>query len=195
MRVLVVVCHPDPDSFTRSLAAVSLAALRRAGHEIRVTDLYAEGFDPVMNRQERAGYHTPGDNEIPVASHLADLRWCEAVLFHYPTWWFGLPAMLKGWLDRVLVPHATFTMPTETRPMGPALTHIRRVSVVTTAGAPWVHSKLMGEPGRRTLLRGFRGLCQPRCRTDYLALYRIDSADEARRAAFLARVEGLATRF
>ncbi|WP_226574792.1 NAD(P)H-dependent oxidoreductase [Acuticoccus sediminis] len=195
MRVLVVVCHPNPESFTQHLAATSIAALGRAGHEVRVTDLYAEGFDPVMDRTERLGYHTPGDNEAPVAPHLANLRWCEAVVFHYPTWWFGLPAMLKGWLDRVLVPHATFALPTATEPMRGTLQHIRRLSVVTTAGAPFLYSKLVGEPGRRTLLRGMRALCHRRCRTDYVALHRIDSASDADRAALVRRVERLIAGF
>ncbi len=144
-----------------------------------------------MDRDERRGYHTPGDNEIPVAEHLANLRWCEAVLFHYPTWWFGLPAMLKGWLDRVLVPHATFALPTATEPMRGGLKNIRRVSIITTAGAPLLHSKFIGEPGRRTILRGVRALCARRCRTDYLVLYRIDTADAAKRAAFIARAQQL----
>ncbi|UOM35841.1 NAD(P)H-dependent oxidoreductase [Acuticoccus sp. I52.16.1] len=195
MRVLVVVCHPDPESFTQHLAATSLAALARAGHDVRHTDLYAEGFDPVMSRQERLGYHTPGDNEIPIAGHLADLRWCEAVLFHYPTWWFGLPAMLKGWLDRVLVPYATFALPTATEPMRGTLENIRRLSIVTTAGAPTLYSKLVGEPGRRTILRGMRALCHRRCRTDYVALHRIDSADAATCARFVTRVEALIARY
>ncbi|WP_075222535.1 NAD(P)H-dependent oxidoreductase [Acuticoccus yangtzensis] len=196
-RVLIVLCHPNPESLTHHLAAKSRAALEAAGHEVRVVDLYADGFDPVMSREERAGYHAPGDNEIPVAEHLAHLRWCEGVLFHYPTWWFGLPAMLKGWLDRVLVPHATFEMPTESKPMqgGRGLGHIRRVAVVTTAGAPLVYSKLIGEPGRRTLLRGFRALCHPRCRTSYDALHRIDTATPERRAAFAARIARRAAQF
>ncbi|WP_227651267.1 NAD(P)H-dependent oxidoreductase, partial [Klebsiella pneumoniae] len=65
---------------------------------MRVLDLHAEGFDPVMSVEERRAYHTPGINEQPVAGHLQALRWCEALLFVYPTWWYGLPAMLKGWL-------------------------------------------------------------------------------------------------
>jgi NAD(P)H dehydrogenase (quinone) len=189
MRVLLVYCHPCEESFGRALRDAALTALKTAGHEVRLADLYAEGFEPVMSAAERRNYHTEVANEHPVADHLENLRWAEALVFVYPTWWFGLPAMLKGWLDRVFVPHATFTMPTADTPIQPRLTHIRRVVVVTTCGASWLISKLMGEPGRKTLLRGIRRLCHPWCRTRYLALYLMDSSTQDRRAAFIAKVE------
>jgi putative NADPH-quinone reductase len=188
MNVLVVHAHPDPESLSRALRDAAVATLEAAGHDVRVTDLYAEGFDPAMDRAERAGYHTPGENERPVAAHLANLRWAEAVVFVYPTWWFGLPAILKGWLDRVLVPHATFTLPAETKPIRPLLSNIRWVIVVTTCGAPWWFSKFVGEPGRKTLLRAFRLICHRRCKTRYIALHRIDTRSERERTAFVDRV-------
>ena len=87
MRVLVVHCHPVPDSFCAAVRDRAVATLHLNGHETRVRDLYALGFDPVMGREERFGYHDKGANEAPVADHLADLRWCEGILFVYPTWW------------------------------------------------------------------------------------------------------------
>ncbi|WP_108663421.1 NAD(P)H-dependent oxidoreductase [Acuticoccus kandeliae] len=194
MRALVVYCHPNPDSFSAHIRDVIVTTLVESGHEAQVIDLYDEAFDPVMGLDERLGYHTPVENEIPVAEHLARIRWCEGVIFIYPTWWFGLPAMLKGWLDRVLIPHATFTMPTESRPMQRQLTNIRTVAVFTTCGAPWWQSKLIGEPGRRTLLRGFRAICNPICRTHYAALYKIDSSSQDRRTRHVGKVREIITR-
>ena len=101
MRVLPVVCHPDPESFTAAVRAAVGRGLARDGHEVRVADLYAEGFDPVLRRDERRGYHTAGTNELPVAAELERLRWAEALVFVYPTCWYAQPAMLKGWLERV----------------------------------------------------------------------------------------------
>lgn len=194
MRVLVVYAHPCGESFNAAVRDRLVAALGEAGNEVQVADLYAEDFDPVMGADERRGYHTRGDNEAPVGAELERLRWCEALVFVYPTWWFGPPAILKGWLDRVFVPHATFTMPTETeRPSG-QLTNIVEIAVVTTCGATWLVSKLVGEPGRRTILRGIGGLCAPGGRRRYLALYRMDTVSRGRRAHFLQRVESLARR-
>src|SRR5262249_53562891 len=100
MRILLVYCHPCGESFVAAVRDAAVAGLEAAGHEVRIGDLYAIGFDPVMSAEERRGYHEPGSNEKPVAEHLAMLRWCEGLVFVYPTWWYGPPAMLKGWLDR-----------------------------------------------------------------------------------------------
>jgi len=189
MRILLVKCHPCPSSYGAALAARAEATLAAAGHELRVTDLYAAGFDPVMGEAEWRDYHDEALNRIPVADHVADLTWAEALVFVYPTWWFGLPAMLKGYLDRVWVPHVTFEIPTATSPMRPRMQHIRKIAVVTTCGASWFVSKMMGEPGRKTILRGIRALCAPRCRTRYLAHYDMDSSTAQSRARFLDRVE------
>jgi putative NADPH-quinone reductase len=189
MNVLVVYCHPCPESFTAAVRDVALGALREAGHSVRLLDLYASGFNPVMSAEERRGYHERGVNEIPVAEQIAELRWCEALVFIYPTWWYGQPAMLKGWLERVWIPHATFTMPENGKPIGRVLTNIRAITVVSTLGSPWWWWTLvMGEPGRRVLLRGFRPLVHPSCRTDWVALHNMDSATDKQRARFLERV-------
>jgi NAD(P)H dehydrogenase (quinone) len=189
MNVLVVYCHPCPESFTAAVRDTALAALRQAGHEVRLVDLYASGFDPVMSTAERRGYHEAGFNEIPVAEQLAELRWCEALVFVYPTWWYGQPAMLKGWLERVWVPHATFTMPAPGKPIGRVLTNIRAITVVSTLGSPWWWwTFVMGAPGRRILLRGFRPLVHPSCRTEWVALHGMDTTSAADRDRFLARV-------
>ena len=113
VKLLVVYCHPVPDSFSAVLRDTVVESAEGRGHEVRVIDLYAEAFDPVMSEQERLGYHTAGTNEVPVRAHLERLRWCTGLIFVYPTWWYGQPAMLKGWIDRVWVPHATFTLPTD----------------------------------------------------------------------------------
>ena len=189
MRVLVVHCHPCEESFGAALRDGVLEGLRAGGHEVRLLDLYADGFDPVMDADERRGYHTPGENEAPVRDHLASLRWCEGLVFVYPTWWYAQPAMLKGRLDRVWVPHATFTMPQGSGPIGRVLTNIRVIAVVTTLGSPWWWWTLvMGAPGRRILLRGFRPLVAPRCRTRWIALHKMDTASLATRQRFLTRV-------
>ena len=188
MRVLVVYCHPCEESFNAALRDAALEALRQAGHETRLLDLYAMGFQPVIGAQERRDYHTPGLNEEGVAEHLAALRWCEGLIFIYPTWWYGQPAMLKGWLDRVWVPHATFSMPEGNKPIGRVLTNIRLIGAISTLGSPKWWWWLMGAPGRRILLTGLSVLCAPRCRTFWLGLHRMDGSSAAEREAFLARV-------
>jgi putative NADPH-quinone reductase len=194
VRVLVVYAHPCPESFNAAIRDRTLDALARAGHETRLLDLYAMGFDPVVGAQERRDYHTPGENERPVAEHLEALRWAEGLVFVYPTWWYGPPAMLKGWLDRVWIPHATFGMPQKGKPISRVLTDIRVIGAVSTLGSPLWWWWIMGAPGRRTLLTGLGVLCAPRCRTFWLAHHEMDSSTPASRARFLERVERRMTR-
>ena len=188
MNILVVYSHPVPESFNAAIRDATIEALGKAGHTVRLLDLYAEEFDPIMCCDERRAYHTRGENEVRVADHLALLREAEGLVFVYPTWWYGLPAMLKGWLDRVWVPHVTFTMPEDGQPIRPLMTHIRFLGVITTCGAPWWWSKFVGEPGRRTILRGIRALCAKRCRTLWMAHYKMDSSTAESREAYLERL-------
>jgi len=190
MRILLIFCHPSPESFGTAVRDAALRGLATGGHEVRQLDLYAMGFDPLMSAQEWRSYHTPGENEKPVAEHLALLRWCEGLVFVYPTWWYGPPAMLKGWLERVWVPHATFTMPEEGKAIGPVLTHIRLIVAVSTLGSPWWWwTMIMKEPGRHIVLRGLKALCAPRCRTQWIALHKLDTIGERQRRNFLVKVE------
>ncbi|TVQ58090.1 MAG: flavodoxin family protein [Rhodobacteraceae bacterium] len=194
MRVLVVHSHPDPESFNAALCAATVAALEKAGHEVRLIDLYAEGFDPVLSREDWRGYENPETNGAAVADHVERLRWAEALVFVYPTWWYGLPAMLKGWLDRVWLPGVTFSLPRD-GDIRPLLTGVRKLGVVTTCGASWWLTQIVGAPGRNLLLRGCRFLMARRCRTVFLAHYSMDASTPGTRAAFLAKVERAMARF
>jgi NAD(P)H dehydrogenase (quinone) len=188
VRMLVVYCHPCQESFNAAVKDTAIAALDQAGHETRLLDLYAMRFDPVLSAGERRDYHTPGENERGIAEHLEHLRWCEGLIFVYPTWWYGPPAMLKGWLDRVWVPHATFGMPQKNKPISRVLTNIRLIGAISTLGSPKWWWWIMGAPGRRMLLTGLSVLCAPRCKTFWLGLHEMDSQDQARRTAYLLRV-------
>ncbi len=115
MRTLVVYCHPDPQSFTAAVRDRAVSTLRRSGHDVRVTDLYAEGFDPLFSAEERQRHLEPGPDPS-VAHHAADLQWCERLVLIYPTWWSGQPAMLKGWIDRVWVRDVAWDLPAGVEP-------------------------------------------------------------------------------
>ena len=189
MRALVVYCHPGEGSFTAAVRDCVLARLAAAGAEVRLADLYAQGFQPVLSEGEWTGYLDAPANCAPVAGAVEGLRWCDTLIFVYPTWWYGLPAMLKGWLDRVMLPEVAFLMPDGTnRTIRPGLQNVTRLGVFTTCGASWWLTALVGAPGKRTLLRGVGLLCHPRRRTAYAAHYLMDSSTAASRARHLAKV-------
>lgn len=100
MRVLCVFCHPRRQSFTGSLLEGFAAGLAEAGHEAEIADLYREGFDPVLGEDDFAqfdGGEMPGD----VLAEQVRYERCDALVLIFPLWWYGMPALLKGWLDRV----------------------------------------------------------------------------------------------
>lgn len=189
MRVLVIYCHPVPESFCAAVKDTIVAGLNGAGHDTQLIDLYAEGFDPVMPHNERRSYNEKGGHTHPYPAHADHLKWAEAMVFVYPTWWYGLPAMLKGWLDRVWTPDITFEMPEGNGPIQPKMTHVRKLGIITTCGAPRWWSYMVGHPGVRTLSRGMRALFHKRCRTVFLAHYLMDVSTDESRKAFLKRVD------
>jgi putative NADPH-quinone reductase len=194
MRVLVVYCHPVEESFCAALREAAVGTLEGRGDEVRLIDLYAEKFDPVMDRKERLAYHVGPPQDPALAAHIDALNWAEAIVFIYPTWWYGLPAMLKGWLDRVWAMGVVFDL----APDGGIVSrvrHIRKIGVVTSCGATRLLSFVMGQPGRKTILRGIRSICALRTRTLYLAHYDMDNATPESRAAFLAKVRSRLKRF
>jgi len=184
MRILAIHAHPTKDSFNADLHRAVIARL--AGqHEIDNCDLYAERFDPVIGPDDFRAYM---DEKVPAAiePHAERLRAAGALLFMFPTWNYGLPAILKGYLDRVWRPGVSFELRNH-RPH-PILRHITHLAVVTTYGSPWAYNKLfMFEPNKRVFMRGLGGLLAPRLRKLWLAQYSEDRITDAERRAFLAR--------
>lgn len=188
MRVLVVYCHPNPASLVAAARDRALAGLERAGHEVRLTDLYADDFEPAMSAAERRTHAEPG--VLPqLRSYADDLAWAQALVLVYPTWWSGQPAMLKGWIDRVWVAGAAWELRPGGNVLKPLLSNVRRIVVVTTHGSSKLLNSLQGEPGKRTATRSIRTMCSKRTRTTWCSLYGLDSASESLRQAFLDRVE------
>ncbi len=195
MRALVVYCHPKETSFTAAVRDVVLDRLEAAGAEVRLRDLYAEGFDPRLTASDLDCYEDESRNCDLVRSEVDDIRWCDTLIFVYPTWWYGLPAVLKGWLDRVLVPGIAFLMPEPGGTIRPGLTHITRLGVFTTCGASWWLTRFVGAPGRRTISRGVGLLCAKGHKRAFAAHYLMDSSSEASRKAHLEKVARKMDRF
>lgn len=195
MRVLVLYAHPLADSFAAALHRAIAVTLQRGGHEVDDCDLYAEGFDPVLTAAERRAYNTLTPDLSGVAEHVARLRAADALVLCFPTWWYGMPAILKGYFDRVWAKDVAFTLPEGGGLIRPALNNIKKIWVVTTYGSPWWLIRLvLRDPVRAVILGGLGRLCA-RGERRWLALYNIDGATPARCAAFLARVERAFARF
>jgi NAD(P)H dehydrogenase (quinone) len=169
-NVLVIHCHPNPKSFSTSISNTVVESLRESGHTVRLRRLYlhddksecymGKTFDPALSYEEREQYNHENNSVLRLTEQglkncpavlpdiieaVADLRWCDSLVFVYPTWWFNFPAVLKGFFDRVFLPGVSFALPaTELNNSGAKspvtglvalLPNITKIGVVTTYGA------------------------------------------------------------
>jgi NAD(P)H dehydrogenase (quinone) len=124
MNTLIVFANPEPDSFNGRMKSVAVETLKSLGHQTEVCDLYAERFDPVegpqhypsrahvkrfnaMTEQHFAATHESVNGDV--RAMIEKLDWAELVILQFPVWWYSVPAILKGWLDRVLVYGSVYT--------------------------------------------------------------------------------------
>lgn len=186
MRVLMIYAHPREDSLAAALRDAARAGLEAAGHVVEVRDLYAEGFNPALSAEERGRYHDVSANLEGIEDHVASLRAADALLLVHPTWWYGMPAMIKGWFDRIWSPGVAFKLGEGA--IEPLLTNIRRIGVVTTYGSPTWLLWYIGRIDRKLIGRGIRRLCARDCKVEWLTLTRMDQRTRPECEAFVAKV-------
>ena len=193
MQVLYLYCHPLPESFHAAIRARALAGLAAAGHPVDLLDLYAEKFDPVLSEEARRHHHDTRRNQAGLEGYIARLRRADALVVQFPIWCFGMPAMLKGFFDRMIIPGVAFDLsdPTRARPM---LQNFKHITGIVTYGRPRWTAIAMGDPPRRIVTRYLRWFAAARARVDYHALYHMNVASAARRKAFLDKIEAAMAR-
>ena len=123
MNVLIVHAHPEPQSFTTAMKDLAVQELSNAGHQVEVSDLYAMNFNPVASATDFGSRKNPDylvyaleqrinyENQTiapDIAAEIAKLVAADLVIFSFPLYWFSVPAILKGWIDRVLVSGLTY---------------------------------------------------------------------------------------
>lgn len=191
-RYLVVYAHPRPDSLAAALRDAVLDGLREAGHEADLADLYADRFDPVLTTAERGAYFEPGYTPSPeIAAYGERLRAADGIVLVFPQWWFNMPAILKGFIDRVFAPGIAFRHNPDGGRLIPLLENLKTVHVVTTTGSPrWVTELYMRNPVRRQIKAGIAAFCGRNVAFRMLSLYALDKTSREKCAAFIARVRG-----
>jgi putative NADPH-quinone reductase len=194
MRVHYLYCHPQTTSFHAAIRTRALARLAAAHHEVDLLDLYADKFDPVMWEEERRDYHDTSRNQVRLADYIARLRAADALIVQFPVWSFGMPAMLKGYFDRIMMPGVAFDLsdPARSRPL---LGNLRRIAGIATYGRPRIRALAVGDPPRKMVKRYLPWFANWRARVDYHALYHMNVATDAERAAFIDKVERAMSRF
>jgi NAD(P)H dehydrogenase (quinone) len=123
MNVLIIYAHPEPNSFNGAMKDMAVTVLSGAGHRVQVSDLYAMKFNPsggpvdFMEREDASRFHYQREQMYAhknslftpeLRAEIEKLLWADFVIFQFPLWWFSLPAILKGWVDRVFAMGVTY---------------------------------------------------------------------------------------
>lgn len=157
MKVLIVFTHPNANSFNHALLEKIRAGLEQSGHQVKVKDLYQEGFNPVLSSDDLSQLH---QGTIPdrIAAEQAHLLWAEGLIFIYPLWWFTPPAMLKGWFDVVLSNGIAFEYSSDG---AKGLLKHKKALVMITAGATadWFQQNDALEISYRPITDGTLAFC------------------------------------
>jgi putative NADPH-quinone reductase len=187
MNIVVVLGHPSADSYCAAIFDRITRALElQPSHNVTAIRLADEQFATAMSTAEREAYETatPLIND-QTKRHAEVLLQADALIFVYPTWWSGLPAQLKGWLERVFVLGVAFRF-NERGKIRPNLQNVRHIIGVSTYGSPWRYVKLINDNGRRTLTRAIRMSTGLRARSMWCGLYALDTCTQQQREKFIA---------
>lgn len=177
MNVLIVNAF-DPTSDDHALVDTAVATLEENGHEVGHRQLVGGPYEAFMSPEERSAYH--GDEPLISPETIEDahaLKAADALVFCYPTTTFTIPAVLKSWLERVLVPGVAFVFDEQER-VRPGMENIRRLGAITTTPHSSVATARAHDAGRRTLMWNIRLSCHRLARRTFVSLPVGSGADD-----------------
>jgi len=130
MKVLVVYAHPNPESFNHAVLERFVEGLQSKNHEVEILDLYAQGFNPLLSAADLASLQA-GETPADIKAQQDKVARAEGLAFIFPIWWSSLPAILKGWIDRVFSLGFAYAF-TDEGPVG--LLKQQKALLITTSG-------------------------------------------------------------
>lgn len=196
MKCLVVIAHPLQKSLCHALEGTVVAALEESGHSVIVQNLYEENFNACLTVNERQTYYSEIYDKESISKEIQWLTSAELLVLVFPTWWFGFPAILKGWFDRVWAPGVAYDHAPDFGPIKPRLSNLRSTIAVTTLGAQWwVDLFIMGRPVRKVLKRAILGACAPSSQFKMVSLYGAERLDDKTVTGFCSKVRQIIMRF
>ncbi|HOW77517.1 MAG TPA: NAD(P)H-dependent oxidoreductase [Candidatus Competibacteraceae bacterium] len=192
MNVLIIYAHPNPRSFNQAILETVDATLRERGHATRIHDLYQMQFRAVLDGEDLL--RNWRDDWTPDTRREQDaVQWAQGLVLIYPIWWFGPPAILKGWIDRVFTRKFAFDFGPDG--MKGLLTHERALILNTLGGDEATYQQeRWDELLARPIAEGVLGACGVR-NVVHRAFYQVPSVTHAERQAMLEEVRALAAVF
>ncbi|MGE3770250.1 MAG: NAD(P)H-dependent oxidoreductase [Bdellovibrionales bacterium] len=184
-KTLIIYAHPNPQSFNHAIAETAERILREAGNDVRTRDLYALKFNPVLSGDDFTSYKNGG---LPdVREEHEHILWADQLLFTYPIWWFGRPAILQGYIDRVFNRGFAFDIK-DGAPVG-LLKHKRALVFQTTGQAVDAYKPTgLDDAIHKPMIEGtlqFCGIKDARIKT----FYAVPAVNDGTRQEMLGEVE------
>lgn len=193
MRILVVFAHPTRTSFCGSILSAVLEEITSAGHDIDLLDLYADNFDPALREEEWLSYENLAGPAIQ--TYVDQLRRSAGLIWIFPTWNYGLPAILKGYVDRVWKPNVAFSIDSARRVHFGQFGNLKFFIVATTFGSSWLINALSGNPGKRVVANCLRRHFSRSSGFAWLAMYNLDKPRLHNMERYLAKVRRITRAF
>lgn len=188
MRVLLIYAHPLADSLNSQIKSVVEEGLAIAGHDVDLIDLYADGFNPVLSIQERGTYFANQFERQDLAAEYAKrLMACDGLIFIFPTWSMGPPAIISGFFDRVFGPDVSFRLDDEGT-LHPNLTHITKAAAIVTYGRERPILWWFGDAPRRMMKRWLKWFLAPGARILFFGHYGLHKPRKSATKRFLKKV-------
>lgn len=196
MQSTLIIAHPYSGSFNHVLFELVRSTLEQQGREVKLIDLYRDGFIPQLSAEELRVYNRPEILDPLVKRYQAILKETEELVLVFPIWWYEAPAMMKGFIDKVMTPGFAF----DECPSGliGKLNHIRRTTVITTSEVETAFMRTqVGNPIETSLMKTTLDICGIRGDVLWLNCEHIASGSEVERQDFMAkvksRIEGICT--
>lgn len=194
MKVAIVYNHPYSKSFCHAILQSVRAGIGRAGHEADVINLDEEGFNPVMTAADLKAFVMQRPVDSQVLAYQERLKTADHLVFIFPIWWELMPAMTKGFIDKVIFPGLAYTQEKNRVSMKPLLTNIKSVTVISTMNTPsWLYRILFGNAIRKALMVGTFWKIGFKNRK-WINLTQVKSASPAKRKKWLRNMETLFTK-
>ena len=161
MKTLIVYYHPHEGSFCSAVRDAVTDGLHAGGHECKIIDLDKDGFDPVMHQKDLAAFVRAGRGEESgladvdplVIRYMKKMRWAEHIVMIFPIWWMTLPAMMKGFVDKVIFPGIVYRM--ENGRLVSQLQDLKQITIITTMNTPAdVYKEQFGNSIEGSLIKG-----------------------------------------
>ena len=161
MKTLIIYNHPHEGSFCSAIRDAVISGLDVGGHEYKVIDLDKDGFDPVMREKDLSAFvqasRNPGKEieglDTLVEVYVNKMRWAERIVMIFPIWWMTMPAMTKGFIDKVIFPGLVYKM--EGGKLVSQLSRLKQIVVITTMNTPAaIYESTFGNSIEGSLIKG-----------------------------------------